>query len=454
MTNLRVWTLSLLFLLTFATLQAQQSTTVTIYNQNLGLIQEERGMELEEGRQEVRLTDVAAQIQPASVHFTPEQQKRFRILEQNYQYDLVNTNKVFDKYLGEQIEAMTKQEETITGELLSRDGSTLILRNTDGSLRLLDTGNIVEYSLPTLPEGLILKPTLQWIVDSDRAGTYGGELSYLTKGMSWEAEYILLVSEGDQSGTLSSWVTLENNSGATFQDARVKLVAGDIHQADQGPKGRGMMDLAMAREAEPSVREREIFEYHLYEIQFPTTLYQNSLKQVSLRDPTEINYQREYTFEHRERQSVKQQNVEVQIVFRNSEENNLGMPLPTGVVRLMQTDQEGGEVLIGEDRIPHTPENEEIRLTAGRAFDVVGDRRVVNYERRGDRTEEMTIEVVLRNHKDEAVTVEVLEQFYGDWEVLKENRKSERLDASTLQYQVEVPASGESTVQYTILRER
>ena len=455
MKNSLNWILSLLFLLSGGILSAQEGPTVTIYNRNLGLVQETRELQLEKGEQEISLTDIAAKIQPSSVHFTPEGRRSFQILEQNYQYDLVSTSKVFEKYLGEKIRIITKGEERISGELLSRDGSTIMIRNQDGSLRLLDTGNIVEYNLPELPQGLILRPTLQWIVSAGQRGSTVGELSYLTDGMSWEAEYILLLSRDDEGGTLSSWVTLENNSGATFRDARVKLVAGDIHRAKderEGPRVEEMMVQTMARRS--GVEEREIFEYHLYEIRFPTTLYQNSMKQVTLREPTEIQYDREYTFEHRERESVQQENVDVQIAFRNSEKNNLGMPLPSGVVRLMQRDEDGGEILIGEDRIGHTPKDEEIRLTAGRAFDVVGDRQVAEYNRRGERTEEMTLEISLRNHKDEAVTVKVLERFYGDWEVLRESHKSTRPDAATLQFDADIPASGETTIKYTILRQR
>lgn len=454
MKNLSSWIRSTLFLLIATSLVAADNPTVTIYNSNLGLVQEPRTLELEKGRQEVSVTDVAARIQPATVHLTSMGKGGFSLQEQNFQYDLVNSSKVFDKYIGERISVITENTGGISGKLLSRDGSILMIQNEDGSLRLIQTKNILEYSLPELPDGLILKPTLQWVIESQKKGSTPVELSYLTEGMSWEAEYILQLKEDDESGVLSSWITLENNAGATFEKAKVKLVAGDIQRAKQRRRGGPALQAEMVTMAKPSVSEREIFEYHLYEIDFPTTLYQNSIKQVAFRNPTEINYDRKYTFEHSERQNAEQENVSVDIVFENSEENNLGMPLPEGVIRLMQEDTDGKEVLVGENNIPHTPKDEEIRVTAGRAFDIVGDRIVKEYERRGGGFERFTVEVNLRNHKEEAVTVNVLEHFYGAWDVTKESRSSTREDAGTLLYELDVAGDGSSTVEFTIERNR
>jgi len=453
MKNLSSWIRSALFLLIATSLVAADNPTVTIYNSNLGLVQEPRTLELEKGRQEVAITDVAAKIQPATVHLTSMGKGGFSLLEQNFQYDLVNSNKVFDKYIGERISVITEKTGGISGKLLSRDGSILMIQNEDGSLRLIQTKNILEYSLPELPEGLILKPTLQWVIESQKKGSTPVDLSYLTDGMSWEAEYILQLQDDDNAGMLSSWITLENNAGATFENATVKLVAGDIQRA-QKKRGGPQIQAEMMAMSRPSVSEREIFEYHLYEIDFPTTLYQNSMKQVAFRNPTSINYEREYTFEHSERQNVRQENVSVDIVFENAEENNLGMPLPEGVIRLMQEDTDGKEVLVGEDNIPHTPENEKIRVTAGRAFDIVGDRTMKNYDRRGGGFERLSIEISLRNHKEETVTVNVLEHFYGDWEVTQETHASSREDANTLRYELEVPGDGAVTVEFTIERNR
>lgn len=454
MKNWLRWILSSLLLLTAGLGFAQKNPTVTIYNSNLGLVQEQRTLDLSKGRQEATITDVAEQIQPATVHIKPLDKKAFTLFEQNYQYDLVNSSKVFDKYIGESITLNTKSSEEVQGKLLSRDGSILMLQNQNGSLRLIHTNQILEYNLPELPQGLILRPTLQWIVDADRAGEYPIELSYLTQGMSWEAEYILQMQDKDDSGTLASWITLKNQSGATFKDAKVKLVAGDIHRASQQRGGSRSMVMAEYAKAAPSVSTRGVFEYHLYEINFPTTLYQNAIKQVALRDPTQINYDREYTFEHSERQSAKQDNIDVQIVFDNSKENNLGFALPGGVVRMMQVDKDGSEVLVGEDNIDHTPKDEEVRLTAGKAFDVVGDRTVTDYTRRSDNYEQFTVKIDLRNHKSKQIDVNVLEHFYGDWEIRKESQQSTIVDATTLKYVISIPADGESSVQYTIERRR
>ncbi|HKJ68634.1 MAG TPA: hypothetical protein VKA68_11805 [bacterium] len=446
------WILSSLLLISSG-FGAERSPIVTIYNSDLGLIQEQRTLSVQAGRQTISITDVAAKIQPATVHLDAGEPRAFHLQEQNFQYDLVSTGKVFDKYIGNPISLVTENDESRSGQLLARDGSSLMLRKEDGSLLIINAEKVKEYNFPSLPQGLILRPTLQWIIDAEQAGEYPVRLSYLTEGLTWNAEYILKLRQGDESGTLSSWVTLENSSGAAYSDATVKLVAGDIHRAQEEARARVAREMALARaEAEPAVREREIFEYHLYEIGFPTTLEQNSMKQVTFRNPTEIDYQRVYTFEHRERQTTEQENVNVEITFQNSTQNNLGVPLPTGVVRLMQEDADGSEVLVGEDRIRHTPRDEEVRLTAGKSFDVVGDREISEYERRGNDFERWTVRITLRNHKDSAVTVAVIDHYYGDWEVLRESLQSVREDAGTLRYEVEIPGQGESEVQYTVER--
>lgn len=452
MKNYLNWILGSLLLVSSA-FGAAKKPVITIYNSNLGLVQEEQSLTLKKGRQTVAITDVAAKIQPATVHLDVGENQGFQLLEQNFQYDLVNSEKVFDKYLGNQVTLISDNDESLFGTLLARDGSSLILRNDDGSIRIVNTGNIKQYIFPELPEGLIVQPTLQWILDVRRAGTYPVSLRYLTEGMSWNAEYILQLGQNEKDhGVLSSWVTLQNNSGTTFADATIKLVAGNIHRAGQQEKGPIPQQLSLQRAQAAPVSERQLFEYHLYQIGFPTTLNQNSMKQVVLREPAEITYQRIYTFEHRERESAKQENVRVAISFRNTKENNLGIPLPAGVVRMMQEDVDGAEVLVGEDQINHTPADEEVRLTAGTAFDIVGSRQIVNYERRGNSSERWTVDIDLRNHKESAVTVTVLDQYYGDWEILSESMTSERPNATTVRYEVKVPAQGEAKIQYTVER--
>jgi len=450
MTNWFNWILSFCLISSVQFLCAENTTTVTIYNSNLGLIQEQQTLHLKSGRQDVNITDVAAQIDPATVHLNAGKSLPFHLLEQNFQYDLVNSSKVFDTYLGSKIQLMTKGNEQVKGELLSRDGSILMLQNADGTLRLINSGEIQEYQFPKLPRGLKIHPTLQWVIDADKSGEYPVELSYLTGGMSWKAEYILRMDTTDQNGMLSSWITLTNNSGATFDDAKVKLVAGNIHRAESNnhPGFQSMAAMAKA----PPVQERGIFEYHLYDIQFPTTLYQNSVKQVALREPTRVNYHKEYTFEHSDRQSTKQENVDVQIVLENTRENNLGIPLPGGTVRMMQVDTDEKEVLVGEDMLNHTPRDETIRLTAGQAFDVVGDRTITDYQKKSNDYSQISVSISLRNHKKSPVTIQVLEHYYGDWEVQKSSQNYTTPNAGTLRFDVNVPKEGESRVQYTVER--
>jgi hypothetical protein len=446
------WVLSSVIILTAGQMLAQQPTIV-IYNSDLGLVQETRTVQLSRGEQVLSITDVAAQIQPATVHLDATD---FSVREQNFQFDLVDPNKVFDKYLGETVTIRTGSEETLSGRLLNRSGTLIMLQNEDGSLRMLNTENIQEYAFPRLPEGLFIRPTLQWIVNSRTSGSAKVDLSYLTGGMSWNAEYILLLDQDNEEAVLSSWVTLQNRSGASFEDATLKLVAGDIHRA--APEGRGgaeavTMDMhTLARRA--PISERQVFEYYLYEINFPTDLHQNAMKQVVFREPAEIETDRVYSFEHAERENVKSENVNVEIIFQNSEQNDLGLALPAGIVRMMQKDEDGSEILVGEDRIQHTPKDEEVRLQAGSAFDIVGDRKITDIERRGDDFERISVQINLRNHKNNRVTVQVRDNFYGDWEVLKSTHNEEKVDANTLEFSVRIPGDGETEIQYTIERRR
>lgn len=446
------WVLSSFLIFTAGQMLAQQPTIV-IYNSDLGLVQETRTVQLQRGNQVLSISDVAAQIQPATVHLNTGD---FTVREQNFQFDLVDPNKVFDKYLGETVTLYTGSDETLSGKLLNRSGNLIMIQNEDGSLRMLSTENIQEYAFPSLPEGLFIRPTLQWTVSARKSGTAKVDLSYLTGGMSWNAEYILLLDQDNEEAVLSSWVTLQNRSGASFEDATVKLVAGDIHRA--APKGRGgpeavTMDMqALARQA--PVSERQVFEYYLYEINFPTDLHQNAMKQVVFREPAEITTDRVYSFEHAERENVKTENVNVEITFQNSEKNELGLALPAGVVRMMQKDDDGSEILVGEDRIQHTPKDEEIRLQAGSAFDIVGDRKITDIERRGDDFERISVQINLRNHKESRVTVQVRDNFYGDWEVLRTTHDEEKIDANTLEFSVQIPSDGETEIQYTIERRR
>ncbi len=452
MKNYWNWILSSLLLVFPALYGAAPGPIVTIYNSDLGLVQEFRTIEMTRGRQVLLITDIPEKILPSSVHLTAQNENPFRLIEQDYQYDLVDADKLFDKNIGSELNLNLKDGTVLTATLLSRDGELLILRTEADSLLMVNTAHLRTLGFPAIKERLVLKPTLKWILECMKPGRYPVEFSYLTEGLSWRAEYILLLSHTN-GGSLRSWVTLTNNSGKTYRDTEIKLVAGDIHRVrknqEPGIRRTMMMDRA---ESQQGVAQREVFEYHLYQLGEVSTLQESTVKQVAFRESVPIEYQRTYTFAHRERNTVEQENVEIQVVFENTESNNLGLPLPGGLVRLMQVDDGGREVLIGEDHLRHTPAEAEIRLTAGKAFDVLGDREISEYERRGNDYERWSVKLSLQNHKESPVSVEVVEHYYGDWEVLKSSVEYNRKSAGMVQFQIRIPPNDEYQFEYTVER--
>jgi hypothetical protein len=430
-------------------------THVTVYNENLGLVRQLREVEVEHGLSEIRIEGVSAQIDPTSVHISfPQAADRLMVLEQNFLYDLVNSAKIFEKYIGETIRYRLENGEKYSGQLLSVDGSRLVLQIPDGGIRVAAIQNIWDYEFPSLPAGLILKPTLQWLVDSQVRGKQTAELSYLTTGMSWHAEYVLVLAQNDRDLTLASWVSLDNNSGATYTDAKLKLVAGQIQRAPRQPAPREAYDAVLMKSVEmaaPQFEERAFFDYHLYELQRPVTLKDKELKQVSLLDETAARGQKVYTFYS----SASQDNegpLTVTLRVPNTEDNQLGMPLPEGIVRMFRRDIDQTLQLIGEDRIQHTSKNDTLELTVGKAFDVKGQHVVKNVEQIGKRSQRVSVEIKLINRKPEAVFVLVQEGQYGSWEVKEASHKYIAKSNALLVFPLELAAESSETISYIFLR--
>jgi hypothetical protein len=436
----------LLFVKTTAAQNPQ--VRVTVYNNNLALVHETRPLDMPKGVGLCSYRDVAAYIDPTSVHFkSVSNATAVRVLEQNFEYDLVSADKILQRYLDQNVRLLTKQGNPVEGRLLSTGGN-VVLQANDNSIRILNNSEIVSTELPKLPEGLITRPTLVWQVENNGPTNQLVEVSYLTTGISWHAEYVGVLDAQDRNMDLTAWVSIDNNCGATYQDAKLLLVAGSIHRAEppMRPMRKALEQVEMMA-AVPDFEEKEFFEYHLYTLTRSSTLKDRQQKQIELFPSAKTPVTKEYTYDG----ARDPKKVQVTITFKNKKEAGLGLPLPAGKVRLYKAEGEA-QVLVGEDAIDHTPRDEEVRLKVGDAFDIVGERTRVSYRQVGDRANEEKIKITLRNHKNEAVTVIVVEHFAGDWKITESTMEHKRKDANTAEWRVAVATAGEANVEYTVFR--
>jgi len=437
----------------------QIAVEVTVYNDNLGLVKETRRLDLLSGAGELQFMDVAAHVMPVTVHArsltAPE---AFTVQEQNYEYDLLNASKLMDKYVGKRIKLIDRHEYADRQDIID----ATLLSNNQGPIYQI--GNEIYLGhpglvvLPSLPENLIAKPTLTWLYEGTGNKPHDLEVSYLTEQISWKADYVAVVNQGDSASDLSGWVTVDNRSGAMYRNAVLTLVAGKVHRAQEREYfAQDAMRLMESRAAAASFVEQAFFEYHLYDLQRKTTIKDNQTKQIRLLEASGVGTQKElvvygiqgyYTTLYQERQ--QKQPVNVFLKFKNSKDNRLGMPLPAGTMRLYKKDQGGRLQFIGEDRIEHTPKDEEVRLKIGEAFDVVAERRQTHYQRVTTHLHESAWEVTLRNHKEEAVTVGLVEPLFGSWQVIESSHPYKKLDAHTIRFDVAVPKDGEVKVTYRV----
>ena len=441
-----------------STIDDQVAVEVTVYNSNFGLIKDTRKVSLSPGKGELRFMDVASHIMPVTVHAKSlNYPEGFSILEQNYEYDLMNANKLLDKYVGKKIKLIVWNEfqdrkEVVEATLLSNNQNQIYKINDEIFL-----GHPGIKVLPEIPENLIAKPTLTWLYDNKNKADHDLEVSYLTNNISWKADYVVVLNVDDTSADVSGWVTLDNKSGATYKNARLKLIAGDVHRAEEQFEDRVYMMKQMERAAAPQFEEKAFFEYHIYDLQRKTTIKDKQTKQVSLLEATGAKIQKELLvygirsyFTRLYRGQTPKQTVNVYVKFENTKENSLGMPLPAGIMRLYKQDDEGSLQFIGEDRIDHTPKNEEVSLKIGEAFDVVAERIQTDFKKITTRLHESEWEVTLRNHKEEDVKVGIVEPLYGNWTVVSNSHPYEKVDAFTIRFNIDVPKDKEVKVKYRI----
>jgi hypothetical protein len=432
----------------------QKELAITIYNGNLGLVKDVREFRLAVGTHEVKFMDVASQIDPTSVHLKSlTDPAGVRILEQNYEYDLLNPQKLMDKYVGKTVKLMTQDGNQIEAVLLSNNNGPIYQIN--GQIHLGHPGRVI---LPDLPEDLIPKPTLVWLLQSGVASSQRVEASYLTSGITWKADYVVVLNEKDNGGDLSGWVTIDNKSGATYPAATLKLVAGDVNRARPRQELRAVLEsAAKAAAAPPQFQEESFFEYHLYSLQGRTTIKNNQTKQISLLDAPDIPIRKELRFygasQYYRSQlgaPISNQKVGVFLEIANTTQHHLGVPLPKGTVRVYKAAADKSLQFIGEDTIDHTPKDEKVKIKMGEAFDVVGERTQRDWKKIAWNLYETEWDVELRNHKNEEVEVTIIEPVPGDWEVVKSSHPYTKVEAHTLQFTVKVPKDGKATVNYRV----
>jgi hypothetical protein len=425
---------------------------LTVYNSNLAVVKERRNMTLPKGLGAIRFTDVATQIDATSVHFESlSDPEGTSVLEQNYEYDLVNPTKLLDKYIDAEVSLFTKDGGVYAGALLSQSEGRIVLRDSDGKLQVVTGGeNLLRVELISLPEGLITRPTLVWETHSASGGEQLCQVTYMTGGINWKADYVMVVDDKDARVDVTGWVTLDNQSGATYKEAKLKLIAGDVNRVQEQPV-RGMMMKAQPQVAElafdaAGFEEKAFFEYHLYTLQRPTTIRQAQTKQVELLAAHDVPAKKVFIYNG----STNGKKVEVKMEFKNSKENNMGMALPKGKVRAFKADSDGSLEFLGEDLIDHTPKDEELRILLGNAFDIVGERTQTEQKQVTPRVNEQSWKIELRNHKTEPVTIKVVEPQWGDWKVTKSSNEYRKKDAQTLEFDLNVPADGTGEITYTV----
>ncbi len=442
---------------------------LTVYNQNLGLVKEQRTIRLKKGLNEINFTDVASQIDATSVHFksitAPD---AVTVLEQNFEYDLVSRDKLLQKYIDKEIEMVRRfgvsgeKVETLKGTLLStRDGLTL---KVGDNIYLNPTGEVI---LAKLPEGFVTKPTLNWLLNSEQAGEHKVEVGYLTNGINWNADYVIVVDKDDKKIDLNGWVTINNQSGATYRDAKLKLIAGDIHRVS--PPSVPTYDRMLFAEkaaAAPQFEEKPFFEYHMYTLQRTTTIRDNETKQIEFAQASQVPVRKLFIYDgsripfygysqysRADQRFGTQSNKEVMVMleFKNSKDNNLGIPLPKGRMRVYKEDTDKTLQFIGEDWIEHTPKDEPVRIYLGNAFDIVGERVQTDFKRGDDWVIE-SYKITLRNHKDDAVEIKVVEHLYrwSNWKIIEKSQDYEKRDARTIEFTLPIPANSERAITYTV----
>jgi hypothetical protein len=444
------------------TLADQQGVSVTIYNRDLALIKDRRTISLPAGQNILAFREVSAKIRPETALLSGGD---LDVLEQNFEFDLLTPQALLEKYVGQEVTVI--RTHPTTGEETRQQGKVLSANNGV----VLQLGDHLETGVPGrlvfdhVPENLRDRPTLTMLADSGTDRPQQVELSYLTGGLGWQADYVAELNPEDTAMDINGWVTLTNQSGTTYTNASLQLVAGDVHQAPPEQQARKLLmerPLAMTAEMQDSMAEEQMFEYHLYTLERPTTIRDNQTKQVALLQAGQVPCRKElilqgadYYYRSQYGELGQKMKIGVFVEIANTKENHLGLPLPKGVVRVYKKDSRDRLQFVGEDRIDHTPENETVRLKLGDAFDVTANRKQTDFKKvsgftRYDYVFEGAYRIELKNAKKEAVTVKVVEPIPGDWEMLEESLPHEKATSNTAVWHVPVPPLGATILTYRV----
>lgn len=449
-----------------STLADQKEVSVTIYNENLALIKDRRSLILPAGKSALAFREVSAKMRPETALLqNGAQQQDLEVLEQNFDFDLLTPQKLLEKYVGRDI-GIIKTHPT-TGEE-TEEKATVLSANNGIVLRV---GNRIETGVsggrlifPDVPENLRDKPTLVMQLVSKTSEPQDVELSYLTGGLGWQADYVAELNSDESRIKLLGWITLTNTSGTSYNNAHLQLVAGDVHQVQPFIDKRireQAFDTAYAAK-QPEIAQESLFEYHLYTLERPTNILENQTKQVALLQAENISSSKEYLlkgqdyyYRNRTDELGSMIKVAVFLSFANTKKENLGQPLPKGIVRVYKQDSRGSMQFVGEDRIDHTPENETIRLKLGNAFDITADRKQTEFTKVAGFSKynyvfESAYRLELKNAKDSDVVVKIVEPIPGDWEILSENHEHKKISASEAEWLVSVPAKKSAQLLYKV----
>ena len=453
-----------------------EQVKLTVYNNDFVLVKDTRLLEtpLKEGLNIVRFRDVASTIDPTSVYFRSQTDPAgTTVVEQNYEFDLVDANKLLDKYIDKQISVLSKDGQLYEGTLLSFDNRQIVLRDDQQKLSMIERGeNIKQIQFSALPEGLLTRPTLVWEVQAEKPGQHLVQVSYIARQMNWSADYNLVINEKETAIDLSGWVTINNRTGTSYKDALVKLLAGDTGRQPLRQRELGfgpdyyktLSELAPTAELGPDP-SRAFAEYRMYKLPEPTTANSNQVKQIELITAADVPVKKIYVYDgakvgwnwygrYWDDNFGRDENKKVNVLleFENRADRHLGLALPKGKCRVYKRDEDKSLEFIGEDLIDHTSRDEKVTLYIGDAFDIVGERKQTAFRKISDRVCEEDFEIKIRNHKDVPVTVEVLEKLYrwSEWKMLSNSHPYEKRNSRTIIFPIEVPKDGEVTITYSV----
>jgi len=456
--------------------EPEPGVNLTVYNSNFALVKDRRQLEdaWRKGTNIVRFRDVAATIDATSVHFRSLTDKTATVDEQNYEFDLVDANKLLQKYIDKSIVVFTTDGQRYEGILMSFDARQLVLAGDKekGPITMVERGeNIKRIQFSELPGGLLTRPTLVWEVSASKAGKHLVEVSYIANNIRWRADYNVVLSPDEKAIDVSGWVTIQNNTGTAFADANVKLLAGETRtDPQQIPWTYGQQYYKQMTTVAPSAERgndpsRAFGEYRMYRLLEKTSVNNNQIKQVELITANKVPVEKTYLYDGAKLQWFRygsywdqgygreeNKKVNVMIEFENRAERNLGISLPSGKARVYKADSDKSLEFVGEDLVPHTSRDEKVTLYIGDAFDIVGERKQTDFKKITDHVYEEAFEIKVRNHKDEAVTVKVLEKLYrwSEWTIIEKNHNYQKMDSRTIIFPVKIAKDGETTVTYRV----